>query len=102
MRRHFRNASIIDASGDAPFRGTVTVEGEKIAAVNAAPVETAAAPWDEVIDCTGLTLLPGLTEAHCHISFTNLTSIYNAIEQQPEDHALEALANDQLLLQREI
>ncbi|MFO1248767.1 MAG: amidohydrolase family protein [Alphaproteobacteria bacterium] len=100
MRRHFRNASIIDASGAAPFRGTVTVEGERIAAVTPAPVETAAAPDDEVIDCTGMTLLPGLTEAHCHISFTNLTSIYNAIEQQPEDHALAALANAQLLLQR--
>src|SRR5665213_2733092 len=100
MRRHFRNVSIIDASCDAPFRGTVTVEGEKIAAVTPVPVEAAAAPGDEVIDCTGLTLLPGLTEAHCHISFTNLTSIYNAIEQQPEDHALAALANAQLLLKR--
>ena len=39
---------------------------------------------------------PGLTEAHCHISFTNLTSIYNAVEQQPEDHALAALANAQV------
>ena len=100
MRRHFRNASIIDASGAAPFRGTVTVEGERIAAVTRAPVEAAAGASDEVIDCTGLTLLPGLTEAHCHISFTNLTSIYNAVEQQPEDHALAALANAQLLLKR--
>jgi hypothetical protein len=41
MRRHFRNVSIIDASGAAPFRGTVTVEGEKIAAVTRAPV----LPW---------------------------------------------------------
>jgi hypothetical protein len=31
MRRHFLNASIIDASGAAPFRGTVTVDGAKIA-----------------------------------------------------------------------
>lgn len=100
MRRHFRNASIIDASGAAPFRGTVTVEGDKIAAVTPAPVEAVAAPDDEVIDCTGMTLLPGMTEAHCHISFNNLTSIYNAIEQQPEDHALASLANAQLLLQR--
>jgi hypothetical protein len=37
MRRHFRNASIIDASGAAPFRGTVTVEGTKIAAVTRSP-----------------------------------------------------------------
>jgi imidazolonepropionase-like amidohydrolase len=100
MRRHFRNVSIIDASGAAPFRGTVTVEGARIAAVTRFPSEPAFAPDDEVIDCTGFTLLPGLTEAHCHISFTNLTSIYSAVEIQPEDHSLAALANAQLLLQR--
>ncbi len=55
-------------------------------------------PGDEVIDCAGYTLLPGLTEAHCHISFNNLTSIYSAVEIQPEDHSLVALANAQLLL----
>jgi imidazolonepropionase-like amidohydrolase len=98
MRRHFRNASIIDASGSAPFRGTVTVEGTKIAAVTRAPLEAASTPGEEVIDCTGYTLLPGLTEAHCHISFNNLTSIYSAVEIQPEDHALVALANAQLVL----
>jgi imidazolonepropionase-like amidohydrolase len=100
MRRHFRNVSIVDASGAAPFRGTVTVEGTKIAAVTRAPLDATAAPGDEVIDCSGYTLLPGLTEAHCHISFNNLTSIYSAIEIQPEDHALVSLANAQLLLQR--
>lgn len=100
MRRHFRNASIIDASGVPPFRGTVTVEGSRITAVSRAPAELVAAPHDEVIDCTGYTLLPGLTEAHCHISFNNLTSIYSAVEIQPEDHSLIALANAQLLLQR--
>jgi imidazolonepropionase-like amidohydrolase len=100
MRRHFRNVSVIDASGAAPFRGTVTVEGNRIAAVTRAPVETAGSRDDEVIDCTGFTLLPGLTEAHCHISFNDLTSIYSAIEVQPEDQSLIALANAQLLLKR--
>ena len=98
MRRHLRNASIIDASGAPPFRGTVTVEGTKIATVTRSPSEAPIAPGEEVIDCTGFTLLPGLTEAHCHISFNNLTSIYSAVEIQPEDHSLIALANAQLLL----
>jgi imidazolonepropionase-like amidohydrolase len=98
VRCHFRNASIIDASGAEPFRGTVTVEGTRIAAVTRAPLEMGVAPDDELIDCAGLTLLPGLTEAHCHISFNNLTSIYSAVEIQPEDHSLVALANAQLLL----
>ena len=98
MRRHLRNASIIDASGAPTFRGTVTVEDTKIAAVTRAPLDAPTQPDDEVIDCTGYTLLPGLTEAHCHISFNNLTSIYAAVEIQPEDHSLIALANAQLLL----
>jgi imidazolonepropionase-like amidohydrolase len=98
MRRHFLNASIIDASGAAPFRGAVTVEGTKIAAITRAPLEATISPGEEVIDCTDFTLLPGLTEAHCHISFNNLTSIYSAVEIQPEDHSLVALANAQLLL----
>ena len=100
MRRHFRNASIIDASGAPPYRGTVTVEDSKIAGVTRSPLKSATSPDDEVIDCTGYTLLPGLTEAHCHISFNNLTSIYSAVEIQPEDHSLIALANAQLLLRR--
>ncbi len=100
MRLHFRNASIIDASGALPFRGTVTVEGNRIIAVTPSPAVAASQPDDEVIDCTGFTLLPGMTEAHCHISFNNLTSIYSAVEIQPEDHSLIALANAQLLLRR--
>src|SRR6187399_3207730 len=100
MRRHFRNASIIDASGAPPFRGTVTVEGNRIVSVTPSPAVAASQPDDEVMDCTGFTLLPGMTEAHCHISFNNLTSIYSAVEIQPEDHSLIALANAQLLLQR--
>jgi imidazolonepropionase-like amidohydrolase len=100
MRTVFRNANIIDAGGEAPFRGTVTVEGERIAAVKRANEDAGAAPGDEVIDCTGLTLMPGLTEAHCHISFNDLTSMYQAVEIQPEDHSLLAMSNAQLLLRR--
>lgn len=98
MRRHLRNASIIDASGTAPFRGTITIEDTRIAAVTRSPLEAGTAPGEDVIDCTGFTVLPGLTEAHCHISFNNLTSIYSAVEIQPEDHSLIALSNAQLLL----
>jgi imidazolonepropionase-like amidohydrolase len=98
MRRHFRNVSIIDASGASPFRGTVTVEGARISAVTRSPMEAGYSGDDEVIDCAGYTMLPGLTESHCHISFNNLASIYQAVEIQPEDHSLIALANAQLLL----
>jgi imidazolonepropionase-like amidohydrolase len=100
MLRHFRNATIIDATGEQPFRGTVTIDGERIAALTRAPSEPNAAVDDEVIECSGYTLMPGLTEAHCHISFNNLSSMHQAIEIQPEDHSLLALSNAQMLLQR--
>ena len=99
MRRHFRNASIIDASGAAPFRGTVTVEGDQDRRGHTRRRwKPPFRPAKRSSTAPGYTLLPGLTEAHCHISFTNLTSIYSAVEIQPEDHSLAALANAQLLL----
>lgn len=100
MRTHFRNATIIDATGAAAFRGAVSVEGESIAGIWRANEEPLAQPDDEVIDCTGRTLMPGLTEAHCHISFNDLSSFYQAVEMQPEDQSLLALANAQMLLKR--
>ncbi|HZZ61500.1 MAG TPA: amidohydrolase family protein [Roseiarcus sp.] len=100
MRVHLRDATIIDGSGELPFRGTITVEGERILAVARAPSEPSLAPDDAAIDCAGLTLTPGLTEAHCHISFNNLASMQQAVDIQPEDHSLVALANAQMLLER--
>jgi imidazolonepropionase-like amidohydrolase len=100
MRRQFRNATIIDGSGDMPYIGTVSVEGSRIAAVTPSSAEPGWGSDDEVIECRGYTVMPGLTEAHCHISFNNLLSMYQAVEIQPEDHSLLALSNAQMLLQR--
>ena len=100
MRTIFLNANIINASGDLPFRGSVIVEHGHIVSVVPASGAADTQPADEVIDCTGRTLMPGLTEAHCHISFNDLTSMYQAVEVQPEDHSLLALSNAQMLLQR--
>jgi imidazolonepropionase-like amidohydrolase len=100
MRIEFQNANIIDATGRNAFRGTVTVENECIANVRRVGAGAIDSHVDEVIECEGLTLMPGMTEAHCHISFNNLTSMYQAIEIQPEDHALLAMANAQMLLER--
>jgi imidazolonepropionase-like amidohydrolase len=100
MTTFLRNATIIDASGGKPFAGTIGIDGERIETVARGKEAAAAKPGDEVIDCTGLTIMPGLTEAHCHISFNNLSSMYQAVEIQPEDHSLVALANAQMLLQR--
>lgn len=100
MRIKFHNANVIDGTGSPAFRGTVTVENDRITAVTHVSDDAIDDHFDEVIDCEGLAMMPGMTEAHCHISFNNLASMYQAVEIQPEDHALLAMTNAQLLLER--
>lgn len=96
----FSNATIIDGSGAAAFKGSVLVDGERIAAVLPESAEAPSLSPGAMIDCEGLTIMPGMTEAHCHVSFNDLSSMYQAVEIQPEDHSLIALANAQMLLER--
>ena len=64
----FTDAQVFDGTGRPPFSGEVLVKGNRIEAV--APAN---APLDrqraEVIDCGGATLMPGLVEAHAHLSW---------------------------------
>src|ERR1700745_2219056 len=65
-----RNGTLIDGSGRDPVRNTlVVVEGSRIAPVGPAvsPIRPES-PDDTVIDATGKFILPGLIDAHCHIS----------------------------------
>ena len=55
-------ADVVDGSGNDPVADQpVLIEGSQIAAVGGTPPAGA-----EVIDCTGLTLTPGLIDAHVH------------------------------------
>jgi cytosine/adenosine deaminase-related metal-dependent hydrolase len=51
------------APGEAPFRGDVLVEGERIAAVGGLPPDLDA----EVVDCRERIVLPGLVDSHRHL-----------------------------------
>lgn len=65
-----RNGTLIDGSGCDPFLNTlVVVQGNRIAHVGPAvrPIRPES-PDDTVIDATGKFILPGLIDAHCHIS----------------------------------
>jgi imidazolonepropionase-like amidohydrolase len=99
------NASVFDGSGSEPFAGTVTIEGDRIASVvpaRGSPGQppAPASPGETVIDCAGCTLMPGLTEAHCHISFNDIRSMNEVVAIQPEDHVLISLRNAQMLMER--
>ena len=63
-----KNASIIDGSGALPYSGHLVIKENKIDSIlkdNAFSHDKEAS----VIDLKGKTLMPGLIDAHCHISF---------------------------------
>lgn len=63
------NARIIDGLGNEPFAGSVLVEEDRIRTIwrqGDAPAEVGKATH---IDAAGMTLMPGLIDSHCHISF---------------------------------
>src|SRR5438477_12044643 len=94
----FSNARVFDGSGKAPFRGEVLVKGNRIAAVAAAPARLEAS-GAEVIDCGGATLMPGLVEAHAHLSWpSSVGRIIDAMILPPEEHLLVTARNARVTL----
>lgn len=64
------NGRIIDGTGAAPRSGSVLIQGDRIAAVGAEADNQAARQNDlKRIDASGCTVMPGLIDGHCHVSF---------------------------------
>ena len=59
--------TIVDGTGAAPFAGSLLIEGDKVAAVG--PEADARANGAERVDAAGQTVMPGMVDAHVHISF---------------------------------
>jgi imidazolonepropionase-like amidohydrolase len=93
----FTNVSIIDGSGNAPFVGDVRVAGNRIAAVARQP-GSLPADGAEIVDGAGATLMPGLTDAHAHLSFTNAVDLAGLGEMPPEEQTLWTMKVAKLLL----
>ncbi len=93
------NASIIDGSGAKPFPGEVRIQGNRIAAVAR---DGTALPRDNArhIDGGGATLMPGLVEAHAHVSFANTPDLHSLGDIAPEEHTLLAAENARIYLDR--
>ncbi len=93
----FTNVRVIDGTGEAPFAGEVLVKGNRIAAVARAP-ESIDAPDAVVVDGGGATLMPGLTDAHAHLSFLNAARLEDLTSLSAEAHVLETVKVARLLL----
>ena len=66
----FTGGQVIDGSGTPAFPADVLVEGNRIVAVGAeAPVRALQLPNVQRLSIGGFTLMPGIIDAHCHVSF---------------------------------
>ena len=62
-----KNGSVIDGLGNAPIQKSVLIDGGTIAAVGADADDKA--PNDvDIVDASNMTVMPGLIDAHCHIT----------------------------------
>jgi imidazolonepropionase-like amidohydrolase len=83
------NARLIDGTGAAPRDGiTVTVEDGRIASVSDAPP----ASGTPTVDLVGRTLMPGLIDAHVHLSSLGLPDVPDELQ----DYALALVAGRML------
>ena len=96
-RTLFRNAMVWDGSGAEPFAGDVMVEGNRIHTI-ARRTGQLQAEGAQVIDATGKTLMPGMTEGHAHLSFGGAQKNSDLGDIPPEEHVLLTMRNAKLLL----
>jgi imidazolonepropionase-like amidohydrolase len=95
----FTNVRIFDGSGAAPFAGEVLVNGTRIAAVTRAGAAPPARDGAKIIDGGGATLMPGMTEAHAHLSWpSSVERFVPGMNLPPEDLLLNTARNARILL----
>src|SRR5690242_13395382 len=95
----FCNLRIIDGSGEPAYAGEVRVEGERIRQV-VRDGTAAARDAADVVDAGGATLMPGLIEAHAHVSFADTPDLHSLGDIPPEEHVLLAATNARTYLDR--
>jgi imidazolonepropionase-like amidohydrolase len=83
----YTNVRVLDGSGDHPFTGEVLVQGNRIRRV-ARGARTMPMTGLTVIDGAGATLMPGLCDAHTHLSWNDAPSLEAIQRMPPEEHTL--------------
>ncbi|MDG6098438.1 amidohydrolase [Alteromonas sp. ZYF713] len=97
MRTIINNAKIFDGTGAALKDGSVVIEDKHITLISDEPM--AAKPGDIVIDAAGKTLMPGMVEAHAHLTWpTSVEKFVPGMFLPPEELALNTARNARILL----
>jgi imidazolonepropionase-like amidohydrolase len=101
MRLYLKNARLIDGTGAPPVDGAgLIIEGDTVAFAGRLPAADAPGPGDaEVVDTGGRTVMPGLVEAHLHLSYNNVKAIADLdLNCPPEYSTLLSAKNAELAL----
>jgi len=93
----FTNVRVLDATGEQPFMGEVVVQGNRIASVTRGQRVTPGG-GATVIDGGGATLMPGLIDAHLHLSWNNAPGIDPIQMMELEEHMLVTMEMAKLVL----
>lgn len=83
-------------TGDVRERADVLVTGDRIAATQ---LPGTPAPGDaQEVDASGATVIPGLIDAHGHLSFPTVTYAYEIEDTPPEETVLITMHNARIML----
>ena len=94
----FTDIAIFDGSGAPPFPGEVLVEGNRIRAV-AQGFEQIDRAGAEIVEGGGATLMPGMVEAHAHLSWSSaFDRVVMDKDLPPEEHLLITARNARITL----
>src|SRR5690349_22086819 len=86
----FTNVRVLDATGEYPYTGEVMVQGNRIKQVTrgSSRFGSPAGLGATVIDGMGATLMPGMIDAHLHLSWNNAPGIDPINMMEIEEHML--------------
>ncbi|MEY2926249.1 MAG: hypothetical protein RL367_726 [Pseudomonadota bacterium] len=94
----FSNVAIFDGSGSAAYPGEVLVRGDRIESVAAGGARLSR-DGATVIDGQGATLMPGLVEAHAHLTWpSSIERVINAMRVPLDEHVAVTEANARITL----
>ena len=94
----FTNVRLFDGSGSAPFAGELRVDGQRISAI-ARDGAHLSRDNARVIDGGGGVLMPGMTEAHAHLTWpSSVEKFVPGMFLPPDELALTAARNARILL----
>lgn len=99
-RTLFTHVRVFDGTGAPPYAADVLVQEERIAAIHRGGEQPSAPPAGAtVIDGKGATLMPGLVEAHAHLSWpTSVERFVPGMSLPPDDLVLNTARNARVLL----